>query len=383
MKRLLFLAALAAPLTAQTNRIPQVTGGVAKLVPPSPTPDGFIADVPNIIPADAKEAANAHIKSLQAGGFGDIGVAILPTIGDYRPYEVGLAIYRSWKIGSVAEIGSAHRDVGLLLLIVIKELSPNKKGECWITTGTGAEGIMTDAAAATICRERIIPFLKDKNYGGAVIAGVTAMGEKLRGDAGLAGNATPDSTGATPLPVVQAPEESHGRVRWWHVLGAGFLGLGGLRGAFWVRRNRPRRCRKCASRMTRLDEQADDQDLDKGQQMEEHLKSVDYDVWHCTNCDEILVLPYKSLFSKYGKCKECKRRTALTKRTVLTQPTYSSRGLARDDTNCKFCGTHYSKQVVLPKLTRSSSSSGGSSGGGGSSFGGSGSSSGGGGGSSY
>ena len=92
------------------------------------------------------------------------------SIGGYEPQQVAVEIYRTWKVGSVAQIGSAHRNVGVLMLIVPKELAPDKKGQCFILTGTGSEGIITDARAGAICRDSIIPHLKEKDYAAAIKA---------------------------------------------------------------------------------------------------------------------------------------------------------------------------------------------------------------------
>jgi uncharacterized membrane protein YgcG len=78
---------------------------LGRLVPPVPTPEGFIADAPGVVPAAARPILNARIRAIQDSGFGDIGVAILPSIDDYQPYEVGVAIYRTWKIGRIDSIG--------------------------------------------------------------------------------------------------------------------------------------------------------------------------------------------------------------------------------------------------------------------------------------
>jgi uncharacterized protein len=376
------------PLLAQPQRVPPVAGNIARLVPPSPQPQGFIADVPGVVPVAALASLNARIKEIQAAGLGDIGVAILPSIGDFQPYEVGLAIYREWRVGSVAAIGSARRDVGVLLLIVPKELAPDQKGQCWVSTGTGAEGIITDAVSGRICTDRIIPHLRNRDYGAALAAGVEAIAERLRNDTGLAAAALPaESAASVPAEAIPFAETAKTGVRWWHILGGMLLAAGGMPLFLRWKRHRPRRCPKCGQRMRRLSEQLDDEALDPGQRMEERFRSVDYDVWSCS-CGESLVLPYKALLTTYKECPSCHRRTAKVGRVVTVQPTYTARGEARDTTTCKHCKATSIKHVSLPKLTPPSTSSSGSSSSSsssssGSSFGGSGSSSGGGGGSSY
>lgn len=368
---------LSAFLTAgQTDRpdVPQVDPRFARVVPASPTPAGFIADVPDVIPADAEAALNSRIGALQAAGRGDVGVAVIPSLDGSTPAEVGVAIYRTWRIGRIDTIGSARRNLGVLLLIVPKELAPDNRGHCWITTGRGAEGVITDAASARICRERVVPALVKREYAAAVGAALDGIEERLAGDEALS---------AEPL----SPGDGGGRnsFRWWLIPGGIVTLLGGLFGAVRWRRVRPRRCLECGLSMRRVGEREDDATLDRGQLLEEKLKSVDYDVWRCERGHE-LVIPYKSHFTSYKPCPSCGYRTVATKRRTVRKATYSSTGDAEDRHTCKSCGHAWVEAVVLPMLVRSSSSSsggGGGGGGGGSSFGGSGSTGGGGGGSSY
>jgi uncharacterized protein len=348
-------------------------GAIAKLVPPVPTPASFISDERGVLKPDERAALDARIGAIQRDGFGDIAVAILPSLGGYSPNQVSVEIYRTWKVGRVAAIGSARRNVGVLILVVPKELAPDKRGECWINTGTGSEGIITDATAGTICRDLMIPHLRDRDYAGAIGAGITAIESRLRGDTDLSA-----AQGAADLPDDDGPAKPLGVVGGLLALILGLVGVGR-----W-RRNRARMCPKCGQRMTRLGEKADDERLEPGARVEEKLGSIDYDVWVC-QCGGSTVLPYRKWFSKYSECRTCHRRAASAKRKVIVPPTTASGGTAEDRFTCKACGAKWTDTVRLPQISTSSSSSGGGGGGGGggSSFGGSGSTSGGGGGGSY
>ncbi len=353
---------LVAPLSAQ---------GVEQFVPATPAPASFIADVANVLPTPAHAALDARIRAIQDSGYGDIGVALLPTIGDYSPSQVGTAIYRAWKIGTVAAIGSAHRNVGVLILIVPKELSPNHKGECWIQTGIGAEGVVTDAASGEICRAKIIPHLQMRDYPAALTAGIAALSDRLHSDPGLAQPTEPDQTAHS------------GPFRWWQIPGALFAAIAAFFGRRSWLRNRPHRCPRCGKAMQRLDAGHEVSALDAGQRLEQKLNSVDYDVWQCT-CSQLLVIPYKKIMSGYHECRACHYRTEKTTRHTITAATTVSSGVAEDVSVCLACNAERRERVVLPMISSSSGSSGsGGGGGGGSSFGGSGSTSGGGGGSSY
>jgi uncharacterized protein len=380
-RALVAITLLAAPAAGQ-RAVPQpVSPRLARLIPPAPTPASFIADVPHLLGADARARLDARIRAVQDSGYGDIGVAIIPSIGDYPPYEMGTAIYRTWGIGRIDSLGAARRDLGVLLLIVPKELAPDSAGHCWITTGIGAEGMITDATSGAICRDRIIPHLRTRDYEGAIAAGIEGIADEIRSElSGVPSAAAsqlvpPSGRSRSPFPVL--------------LVVGGIIALGGVGAAIplWLRR-RPRKCPKCGQRMRRLDEAQDDASLDTGQQLEERIGSVDYDVWQCT-CGEELVIPHKKLFSGYSVCDACKVRAVKTRRTVVRQPTYTSTGLAEDVSRCESCNRTTTTQVTLARRTPPSSSGSGGSGsrshggGGGRSFGGSGRSGGGGGGSRY
>lgn len=355
-------------------------GAIGKFVPPVPTPASFISDQKSVLAASARAALDARITAIQQAGLGDIAVAILPSIGDYSPNQVAVEIYRTWRMGTSASIGDARRNVGVLLLIVPKELAPNGRGECWINTGLGAEGIITDATAGTICRDSIIPYLRTKEYARAVSAGIGGIEVRLRGDVGLtsAERTQPVSVGSrrtSALPAVLT------------LLGVVLTSGAAIAVAVRRRRNRPRVCGRCGRQMRRLDERADDAALQVGQVVEEDIGSVDYDVWVC-DCGERLVVPHGKWFSGYSQCRECDRKAVKHATVTTRQATTLSSGLAEKRYSCKACRAAWTEEVVLPMIVVASSSSGGrggsgGGGGGGSSFGGSGSTSGGGGGSSY
>lgn len=354
--------------------------GIDRYVPPSPVPAGFIHDGGPVLAASDLADLNTRIKAHQATGRGDIGVAILRDIGDYTANEIGLSIYRAWKIGSVDSIGSERRDLGALLLIVPKELSTSGMGDCYITTGTGAEGLITDANAGTICRETIVPFLIKRDYAGAIRAGIDAIAAELVSIGAIEGNQfqrVADTPGSGPSKGLTT-----GLIALLAVGGSG----GGI--VAWRRhkRRKPRLCPQGHGAMKLLDEKADDEVLQVGQQKEESLKSVDYDVWACGECGERLVLRYKRWFTSFTECPECKFWTVKSKTRTLIPATRASGGLAETTRTCQHCGFGDTRQLATPRLSSSSSSSrsgSSSSGGGGSSFGGSGRSAGGGGGSRY
>jgi uncharacterized membrane protein YgcG len=386
------------------------------VVPPSPAPHGFVHDGGPVLSPAGRQALDAHIRDVQRTTGGDVGVAVLRDLAGRAPSDAGLAIYRAWKVGAVDSIGSPYRDLGALLLVVPKELAPDGRGECWITTGLGAEGVLTDARAGSICRDVVVPHLRRRDHAAALTAGVDAIAETFA-EAGAVADSVQDADEQAPAdtasmgtgdvvsdatrdpapdPALDEIPEVAGApptfsdaaelpwVLWlakrFLLVGAAIVGVVLL--AHRARRDRPRRCPAGPGRMTRLDEVADDAALADAQRFEERLASVDYDVWTCARCPERIVVGHRRWFSGHEHCTKCEARTLRRQVRTVRTATTTRTGLEEHALHCLHCGHTATQRRTIP---RRSSSSGGSRSGGGSSssFGGSGRSSGGGGGSSY
>ena len=110
--------------------------------------------------------------------------------------------------------------------------------------------------------------------------------------------------------------------------------------------------------MTRLEEIEDDALLAEGQQAEERVGSVDYDVWKCVECSHHFTLRYPKWMTGYAKCPQCGNRTKSSTETVIAAATTSSSGSARVVEQCAFCSFHHEFTKTLPRIQQSSSSGG-------------------------
>ncbi|MCG6904881.1 MAG: TPM domain-containing protein [Rhodobacter sp.] len=255
-------------------------------------------------------------------------------------------------------IGNALRNDGVLILVARDDR------EMRIELGRGY-GRERDADMKRVIDTVFLPAFRLNDYQDGIEAGVAATIFEVAG-------AYPDEFGAGTL------HRGWSRIRRWLTLagewayalvavplGAAFFAIRG-----YLRR-RPRPCRQCRSLMIRAGETADDEHLDGGQRLEEFLKSVDYDVWHCPNCAGMEITRHPAWFSRHSGCPRCGYKTMTTKSTVLEPATTSSTGRKRVDYNCRNCDYANSETRTIPMISESSSSgSSGSSFGGGSSSGG-------------
>jgi len=129
-------------------------------------------------------------------------------------------------------------------------------------------------------------------------------------------------------------------------------------------RNHSRSCKKCQGNMQKLTELTEDQFLSKSEQMEETLKSADYDVWKCDSCENYQHWIYPNRHSIYKACPTCKALTYyLASDRTIRSASYSHSGEGEQIHTCKFCGSNVKGTYSIAQLTSSSSSYSSSSGG--------------------
>ncbi|HTJ52453.1 MAG TPA: TPM domain-containing protein [Cyclobacteriaceae bacterium] len=125
-----------------------------------------------------------------------------------------------------------------------------------------------------------------------------------------------------------------------------------------IYRNHSRSCKACGGTMQKLSEKLDDEFLTPAQQMEEKLKSIDYDVWKCEACSHTEHWNYPNRFSKYSECPYCKTHAFYSSghRTIVSA-TYHSSGRGEETHTCKYCSRTKTSTYTIAQLVASTSSS--------------------------
>jgi uncharacterized protein len=319
-------------------------------IPNPRTRDGtWVTDTAGMLRADTIARLNAAIGDLERTHGVEMAVVVIRSLDGLSIEDAAVKLFELWGIGK------KNRDNGLLFLWS----SGDRRVR--VEVGYGLEGALPDGKVGAILDAYVIPRFKSGEFDTGVLAGVDAL---LR----VARNEPVD----IPSPRSESYEKSWGIWAWLLGLGSAIpAGLGSLFGFRKWRRNRRRRCPECRTLMNRLAETEDDSALEEGQQAEERVGSVDYDVWKCPACSHQFTLRYPKWVSGYEKCPQCHNRTKSSSEEVLERATTHGAGSARVLEVCAFCSFRHEFTKVLPQLADQSSSSSGSSGGSsGSSFGG-------------
>jgi uncharacterized protein len=135
-------------------------------------PAGYLTDVAGVVDAASARAIADKAERLRNATGAEIAVVTLPTIGEYEPSDVALAIGRAWGVGGAAAVGDERRNAGIVILIVPR--GQNTSGRLFIATGRGVEGMVTDAIAGRV-RDLMRPQLSAGDYGPGLRTGVDAL----------------------------------------------------------------------------------------------------------------------------------------------------------------------------------------------------------------
>ncbi|MEP6834956.1 MAG: TPM domain-containing protein [Gemmatimonas sp.] len=144
-----------------------VSIGSAQQPIPIPAYTGYVNDFANVIPAETRAALESLSERVNAATKGDMVIVTMKDIGDRAASDVALNIGRQWKVGANTAIGDKARNAGVIILLVPKESSSTNSGSCFIATGQGAEGFITDATSGSICREAT-PYFRQQDYAGGL-----------------------------------------------------------------------------------------------------------------------------------------------------------------------------------------------------------------------
>ncbi|MEO8140179.1 MAG: TPM domain-containing protein [Gemmatimonadota bacterium] len=132
----------------------------------------YLTDVAGVIDDASAATINDLAARLRTATGAELAVVTLPTIKDRAPGDVALAIGRTWGVGAQGEAGDSAKNAGIVLLLVPR--TPEHKGEIYLATGRGIEGIITDATAGRIT-DLMLPQLREAQWGAALVLGTRAV----------------------------------------------------------------------------------------------------------------------------------------------------------------------------------------------------------------
>jgi len=125
-------------------------------IPDKPYPPRLVNDYAGMFSQNEKTSLEQQLVDFSNRTTTQIVVVTLENLYGEDKAMVATEIGQKWGVGS------ANFDNGIVLLI--KPKTPDSKGEVYIATGYGLEGVIPDAIAKRIVEHEIIPSFKAGNY---------------------------------------------------------------------------------------------------------------------------------------------------------------------------------------------------------------------------
>lgn len=338
----------------------------------------YVSDMAGVLSPQALERADSILADIRSRTSAEVVMVIVNDLSGQDIDDWATELFTLWGIGK------KDRDNGVLLVTSVGDR------ENVIRTGYGAEPVLPDLVCWNIIQKKMNPRFREGDFDGGVIDALDAVRASMTSEEARNELASqqPDGSGSDDsaelfagyitlgvisslallllvaglwvktrsLPTVEA------YARWDHwklpaiMITVLFIGMPLPWLVVMLLRMRHIRlhkhpCPNCGTLMQRLDEETDNKYLTPSQDLEEQLKSVDYDVWLCPKCNERDIIPYINPRSTYKQCPACGTRAEqMVADRVVRQPSELRDGLAIRQFRCANCGHTRAVQTTLPKL---------------------------------
>lgn len=320
---------------------------------PNPRPGGWVVDMVGVLTAEDVRALEQLGNDVQSQIGAQLAVAVVGSTDGVPHRQFATELANRWGLGD------PEKDNGVLVFAALDDRAAE------ITLGEGSDDAAQTAIALDVMNGEMVPLFRAGDPAGAIFAGALGCARRILGATPSIGGrpaaaAVPQTAApAAALPSYALPQDASsapgcaGGALFFGMLA--LLGGGGIAtivGARRAYRRRPRRCEKCSVEMVRLEEAEDDAHLSSGEQLEERLGSVDYDVWLCLTCSRVEKLRYGAFFTSYASCPRCGARTVSSTSFTESEASESSEGSVRVEESCQHCDHRNSYTRSIPRLER-------------------------------
>jgi uncharacterized protein len=147
----------------------------AAQIPDRPVPPRLVNDFANVLTApESSQLEDALVQFAQSTST----QIVVVTVSDLEGYDPGDFAFR---LGEKWGVGQKEKDNGIVVLVKPKQ--GNSKGQVFIATGYGLEGILPDAVVnSTVIDYEMIPRFKENDYFGGIASGVKVIMDITRGE---------------------------------------------------------------------------------------------------------------------------------------------------------------------------------------------------------
>lgn len=145
----------------------------AQEIPERPNPPRLINDFADILTPNEENELERKLVNFDNTSSTQVTVVTVKSLNGLTSNEFAVTLGQKWGVGRTG------KDNGVVILIKPKDAT---KGEYYISTGYGVEGVLPDAIAAQIGRNEMLPFFKAGDYFGGIDAATNTIMEITKGE---------------------------------------------------------------------------------------------------------------------------------------------------------------------------------------------------------
>ena len=147
----------------------------AAQIPDRPVPPRLVNDFANILSQSERAQLEDELVQFANSTSTQIVVVSVADLEGYDPGDFAFNLGEKWGVGQKG------KDNGIVVLV--KPKLGNSKGQVFIATGYGLEGVLPDAVVnSTVVDYEMIPRFKENDYFGGILNGVKVIMEITRGE---------------------------------------------------------------------------------------------------------------------------------------------------------------------------------------------------------
>lgn len=137
-------------------------------IPERPNPPKLVNDFANVLGENEVSQLEGALVQFARESSTQIVVVTVTDLEDYAPGDYAVRLGEKWGVGQKG------KDNGIVVLL--KPKTSRSKGEVFISTGYGLEGVLPDAVVnGTIIDNEMIPRFKQNDYFGGIVSGIKVI----------------------------------------------------------------------------------------------------------------------------------------------------------------------------------------------------------------
>lgn len=341
--------------------------------------DNWVSNPDNILDKKTVLKLNTIANTLYDSTSAQVVVVALKGTPSLSARDLSMKLFDAWRPGS------KKMDNGFIVVLC------TESKQCFIRTGYGLEGCLTDAYTTRVFNNVMRPCFLRGNWGEGLVQGTLACVDVVYKFYDKEGGAVSKAKKrgsiidfrflwriylligfalfvvalsgifclSNKVDDLNRCDKYFDLKKFWHrwALLSIFFGIWYLPllfvfyrlGVYHIR-HKTVRC-TCGKAMSRLSEKQEDEFLNDRQQFEENICSRDYDVWLCKSCGKSKIFAYEKK-AIYRLCPKCKVKAAYkTGEEIIVQPTRRAEGTLRTYYTCKHCRHKFHIDSPIDRLS--------------------------------